>query len=185
MLTAIATAEAATPVRIVRLPIIFQKNSPDLETCAELEIKIARAVHIPMNKTLQLADYVPTETSAKTLNNIWQKMRSQNKKAKLVDAMRPLAEKLDADIIVCPVLKSYNQHVTDFFDWNDPILNSNVRFEMIIYDRRTDELIDKKASQFYRGDYSTTGTAAFLAKICLDKVIDDSGLRQRILAIRN
>lgn len=180
-----ATAQAASPVRIARLPIIFMSTAPDVETCAELEMKIARAVHIPLNGTLQLAEYLPTKVSTQALNDIWRKMRTENKKAKLPDAMRPLAEEINADIIVCPIIKRYNQNVFNLAGWSDETgLNSYVSVELIVYDRRTDNLIDKKASQMYRDDYSIIGTASYLAKICFDRVIDDSKIRQLIVAIR-
>ncbi|MBQ6298548.1 MAG: hypothetical protein IJK81_12855 [Selenomonadaceae bacterium] len=179
------TAQAAEPVRIARLPIIFQRTIPDDDTCAELEVLLARAIHIPLNGTLQLVEYLPPKDSAQVLGDMWQDMRAENKKAKLQDAMRPLAQKLDADIIVCPVLNQYSQHVSISSGWHgEDYMISNVRFELIIYDRRTDELIDKKAAQFYNDSYSLRGTASFLSKICLDKVIEDTKLRQRIVAIR-
>lgn len=178
-----ATVQAAEPVRIARLPIIFQSNVPDSETCAELETKIKRAIHIPLNGTLQLAEYLPEENSAHVLNDIWQGI--QNKKTKLADVMRPLATELDADIIVCPVLNQYIQYESIGFRWDGEIyINSYVEAELIVYDRRTDELIDKKASQFYHDVYSTTGTASYLSKICFDKVIDAGKLRQLIHDIR-
>lgn len=178
-----ATVQAAEPVRIARLPIIFQSNVPDSEICAELETKIKRAIHIPLNGTLQLAEYLPEENSARVLNDIWQDI--QNKKTKLADVMRLLATELDADIIVCPVLKQYSQYESIGFRWDGEIyIFSHVEVELIVYDRRSDELIDKKASQFYRDVYSTTGTAAYLSKICFDKVIDASKLRQLIHDIR-
>ncbi|MBR7025393.1 MAG: hypothetical protein IKI08_05235 [Selenomonadaceae bacterium] len=183
LFSTLASAEA-TPVRIARLPIIFQSTVPDEETCAELETKITRAVHIPLNGTLQLADYLPPEDSAQVLNDLWQEMRSQNKKAKLQDAMRPLAQKIDADIIVCPVLKDYSQVVMSAA-WNDTILYSYVCVELIVFDRRDDTLTDKKAAQSYNDSYHPHGTASQLSKICFDRVIDDSKLRQLIHDIRN
>ena len=180
-----ATASAESqPVRIARLPIIFQSTIPDDETREELETKILRAVHIPLNGTLQLAEYLPPQNSAQVLNDLWQEILSDNKKAHLRDAMRPLAEALDADIIVCPVLKQYDQYVGFPFGWCETILTAQARAELIVYDRRTDELIDKTASQVYRDAYSLRGTASFLAKICFDRVIEESRLRQIITAIR-
>ena len=183
LFSTLASAEA-TPVRIARLPIIFQSTLPDEETCAELETKITRAVHIPLNGTLQLADYLPPEDSAQVLNDLWQEIHSQNKKAKLQDAMRPLAQKLDADIIVCPVLKDYGQVVMPAA-WNETILHSYVCVELIVFDRRDDTLTDKKAAQSYNDSYHPHGSAAQLSKICFDRVIDDSKLRQLIHDIRN
>ena len=179
-----ASTAAAQPVRIARLPIIFQSTVPDSDTCAELETLIKRAVHIPLNGTLQLAQYLDPKISARALDDIWQEIHAQNKKAKLSDAMESLAEKIDADIIVCPVLKDYNQYVSFSASWGETILISRAEAELIVYDRRTDELIVKKSSQFHNDTYSPRGTASFLAKICFDKVIETSNLRQKIRDIR-
>lgn len=180
-----ASCEAAKPVRIARLPIIFQSNAPDNDTCAELEMKIARAVHIPLNGTLQLVEYIPTADSTQALDKLWKKMRSDYSRAKIQDAMKPLAIQLNADIIVCPILRRYSENTAiSSAIAAETYIDSNVRVELIIYDRRTDELIDKKTSEMYHDTYHPAGTAAYLAKICFDKVIDDSKIRQRIMAIR-
>lgn len=176
------TAQAAEPVRIARLPILIQCKMPDVDTRTELETKIARAVHIPLNNTLQLAEYIPTQESAPILSDLWQQLRAQNKKAKLADAMRPLARALDADIIVCPVLLRYSQYSAPA--WDEMIINSYARAELIVYDRRTDTLIDKKSSRMYHDSYHPQGTASALAKICFDNVIDATKLRHLIMAIR-
>ena len=176
------TCAAANPVRIARLPIIFRSNVPDYDTRAELEMKIARAAHIPMNKTLQVAYFIPTEESEQAMSDIWQEIRADNKKAKLADAIKPFAEKIDADIVICPVLLDYQQFVNNF-SLDETIITSNARAELIVYDRRTDNLIDKKASQFYHDVMSTTGTVDYLAKICFDKVIDETNLRKLIMSV--
>ena len=172
---------SAAPVRIARLPIIFQNAQPDAETCIELEMKLARATHIPLNGTLQVAEYLPPAKSAQVLSELWQSIRSQNRKAKIDEAMRPLAEKIDADIIVCPILRRYNQNV--FLGNHDTYLSSDVSAELIVYDRRTDELIDKKTSRMYHDTMSGFGTASFLAKECFDRLIDQTKIRQRIHSV--
>lgn len=177
-----ATAHAAQPVRIARLPIIIQSAMPDLDTRTELEMKIARAVHVPLNKTLQLVEYIPVDDSKQALSDIWQSLRAQNKKAKLADAMRPLAEKLNADIVVCPVLLRYSQY--EMPAWDETIINSTARAELLVYDRRNDELVDKKNSQTYHNGYHPLGTASALAKVCFDNVIDATQLRHLIMAIK-
>ena len=184
ILMLMTSAAAASPLRIARLPIIFNSTIPDYETCAELETKLARASHIPMNKTLQVAEYLPVKDSTQALQTLWQQMRSANKKARLQEAMRPLAQNLDADIIICPVLLSYSQHVDNLTGFGETYLQSYVKVELIVYDRRADSLVDKKASQMYHDVMSTTGTADYLAKICFDRVIDETKLRELIIAIK-
>lgn len=179
-----ATAQAsAVPVRIARLPIIFQSTVPDRDTCAELEVKIARAIYIPLNKTFPIAEYIPVRESQQALSYIWQDMRTKNKKAKLADAMRPLAQMLNADIVICPVLLRYSQNAT-FSVWDETIIDSQARAELIVYDRRTDTLIDKKSMQMYHDSYHPLGTASTLAKICFDRVINETNLRQLIRSIK-
>ena len=184
ILMLMTSAASASPVRIARLPIIFNSTIPDYETCAELETKLSRASHIPMNKTLQLAEYLPANDSTQALQTLWQQMRSENKKARLQDAMQPLAQNLNADIIICPILLRYSQHVGNLTGFGETYLQSHVKVELIVYDRRADSLVDKKAAQMYNDTVSTTGTAAFLAKICFDKVIDDTKLRELIISIK-
>lgn len=169
------------PVRIARLPIIFQGAQPDAETCVDLEMKFARAIHIPLNGSLKVAEYLPPVESAQVLNELWQSMRARNKKVKIQEAMRPLAEKLDADLIICPILRRYNQNVS--MGGYETYLSSDVSAELIIYDRRTDELVDKKTSRMYHDTMSGFGTASFLAKDCFDKLIDRTKLRQTIHAV--
>ena len=184
ILMLMTSAASANPVRIARLPIIFASTIPDYNTRTELEMKIARAAHVPMNKTLQLAKYLPTKDSTQALQNLWQQMRAENKKARLQDAMRPLAQSLDADIIICPVLLSYSQQVDNLTSTGETHLQSYAKVELIIYDRRTDNLVDKKVARMYNDVMSKAGTVDYLAKICFDKVIDDTGLHKLILTIK-
>ena len=180
--SSIAVAEKV-PVKIARLPIIFQSSIPDADTRAALETKIERAIHIPLNQTLQVAEYLPMTDSAQTLNEIWQKMRRENKKSRLKDAIKPFAEKIDADIVVCPVLLSYNEWVDGFSSFGETYLYSYVQAELIVYDRRTDDLADKKTSRMYHDSYHPVGTAAYLAKTCFDELIDKTKLHQLIMNV--
>ena len=180
-----ATTSAAEPVKIARLPIIYQCTMPDDETArAALERQLERSTHIPLNGTLQVAEYLPPLDSVNVFNDIWQEISAANKKAKFAEAMRPLAEKLDADIIVCPIVHRYSQIITQSFNWyGDMIIDSRAQVELIVYDRRADNLVDKKAARMYHDTWSGTGTAAYLASICFDKVIADTKLHELIMSI--
>ena len=175
---------SAAPVRIARLPIIFQKRQPDYETCAELETKISRAVNIPLNGTLKVAEFLDSENSSAELNSIYQKMRAENKKLKLAETIRPLAKSLDADIIVCPVLLRYFEYFVQSAASLNTHLVSNVAAELIIYDRRTDELIDKKVSRNFNDSSSKFGRASYLAADCFDVLINETKLKRKIMAIK-
>ena len=172
------TAQAAEPARIARLPIIFRSDAPDAQTCVELELKLERAIHMPI--TNSRVEYLPPADSAQKLGDLWRKMRTDNKRAKIQDAMRPLARELDADFIVCPILHRYSENSAIGLGGDKNFISSSVRVELIVYDRRADEIVDKKTSQTYRDSYHPLGTAAYLAKICFDKVIDETKLHRRV-----
>lgn len=176
-------AAEKVPVKIARLPIIFQSTIPDIDTRAQLETKIERATHIPLNQTLQVAEYLPMNDSAQIFNELWQEMRRDNKKTRLRDAIKPFAEKIDADIVVCPVLLSYSEWVDSYFSFDETYMHSYVQAELIVYDRRTDDLVDKKASRMHNDTYSLAGTASYLAKNCFDELIDKTKLHQLIMNV--
>lgn len=174
----------AKPVRIVRLPIIFQKNRPDYDTCALLETKISRAVMIPLNGTLKVAEFLEPEISSAELNSIYQKMRAENKKIKISETMRPLSESLNADIIVCPILLRYSEYFVQSGATFESHLVSDVSAELIIYDRRTDELIDKKISRSFNDSSSKFGRASYLATDCFDVLLNETKLKRKIMEIK-
>ncbi|MBO4400637.1 MAG: hypothetical protein J5809_02195 [Selenomonadaceae bacterium] len=170
--TTCAAAEIKKPVRIVCLPIIFQ-NEIDSETRSGLELKISRAVHIPLNGSLKLAEYLDAEISVAALEK------------NPADAVKNLAEELDADLVICPILRRYSQSYLPAFGLSgESRLASSADAELIVYDRRTDTLTDKKTSRSYSGSYSKFGTAPHLAGECFDALIKKTGLREIIRAIR-
>jgi hypothetical protein len=184
ILTSTALA-AKKPVRIARLPIIIQQNKLDYETSAELELKFARVVNIPLNETLQLAEYIPPKESSIRLNEIWQKMYAQNENPKISDAVKNLAKYLKADIVICPILHQYYQRVIPSNLDFESLLSSAVSAELIIYDRRTGNLTAKKVSRRFNESYSRYGTASYLAGVCFDQLIKDTELRKTIHNIRS
>lgn len=179
-----ATAATKNPVRIARLPIILQNNRPDYNARMELEMKIARSTNVPLNGTLQVAEYIATKDSTVAMNEIWQSLHAVNKHVKVADTVKILADRLDADLVICPVIRRYSQSITTPANFNaDTHLAGNVSAELVVYDRRTDILLDKKTSRSYTGSYSRYGTAAYLAGECFDELIAETELRQIIRAI--
>lgn len=168
---ACVSAEIKKPVRIVCLPIIFQSKI-DSDTRSELELKISRAVHIPLNEVLNAAEYLDAENIAVPVKNP-------------ADAVKNLAEELDADLVICPILRRCSQsYLPPFGLSGESRLSSSAAAELIVYDRRTDTLTDKKTSRSHSGSYSRFGTASHLAGECFDELIQKTGLREIIRAIR-
>ena len=178
LLSVPVSAEKAAPLRIARLPIIVQSSfNLSAETVAELETKVDRALHVPLNGVLQKVEYLPEQDCMRALDDVMAELRRTNRKAKLKDAMKPLAERLGADLVVCPVIEHYSQYISMGFHWNgESILYSDVRISLAGYERGKDKPFLERESRFYRNEYSNWGLARVLAGECMDKVIDRTGI---------
>lgn len=179
----ITSAAQGNPIRLITLPIIItsQVRVSD-DTLAQMEVKIARSLHVPLNGTLKRVEYISTKESTAALQEIWSQLYRTNRNVHLKEAMRPLAKKLKADVVVCTVLYRCNQtYMTSTNFSHDAHLLSNAGVEMIIFDNRTGEITDKKSARTYRDEYSPYGTADYLAQDCLNKLIDELQLRHRVL----
>ena len=173
-------ALAKSPVKIARFPIIIQNNKVDKETAAMLEVKMARAVTVPMNNTLKTFEYVPPRESARILEKIWNENYVKNKDLKITEAIKIFANDTKSDLVVCPLLRYYSQRVSPVHFSFETHLSSTVQAELIIYDRNTDELIYKKASRRFNDNYNRFGTASYLAGECFNQLITDTNIRQII-----
>jgi len=178
-----STTMAKEPIRLVVLPVIISQNADiGSEALDQMNVKISRAMHIPLNGTLQKAEYISSDISCSVFQKIWSKIYKVNKKAAVKDVMKPLAAELKADFIVCTVLYRCSQFtsMSMSLDHTD-IIFSNAGVEMIIFDNRTGELINKKKSRFYRDEYSLRGTSDSLALLCLTDLIELLKPRERML----
>lgn len=182
LMPTVEAAEEHSLARMARIPIILQSaRIPDEETMASLETKLDRALHIPLNNTLPVAEYIPEAECVAALESILAEMERSGRRAKLKDAMKPLADRLQADIVVCPVLERYDQYSYMSFSWHrDTVIYSTAAIELSGYERATDQVFHKKYGKSYNDEYSSWGTAETLANECMDHVIDEAGLRTMV-----
>ena len=178
LVSAQASAEGNGPLRIARIPMIVQSGYHlSQETVDKLEVKLDRALHIPLNGVLHRVEYLPEEKCVAALEDVLGELRREGRRVKLKDAMKPLAERLGADLVVCPVIEYYSQYVYMGGFWRSgTILHSNVGIALMGYEGRTGKPFSESESRFYHSDYSTWGLAEVLAGECMDKVIDRTGV---------
>ncbi len=184
LLLASAAAMAADriPLRVARLPLLIQSyQMPDADTIDMLETKLDRALHIPLNNTLHAVEYLPARECELALADIMDDLQKTNRKSKLKDAMKSLAEKLQADLVVCPVLTDYEQYTYSSWNWNRSlILVSSATVRIAGYEKAADHVFDKEYDRFYRDEYSPRGTAAVLAAEAMDRAIEATAIHDRI-----
>lgn len=175
LLSVTALAAERQPQRIAQFPLVIESwQQPSSDVQDELETKIDRALHVPLNDTLKAVEYIPEKNCLAA----WDEVESGlTGKARIKDMAKPIAEKLNADLVVIPVVAGYEQYTTMSWYWDhDMILHSYAEIQLVVYDRTTDKLVYKKSSDFYDDEYSTTGTASYLARNCMDNVIRDVNL---------
>lgn len=179
MLTAfcgVAGSAERQPLKVAQFPLIVQSSwlEPGLEVTDDLERQIDRALHVPLNGTLHRVEYLPEKDCLAA----WDEAADESSSRKVKDRAKVIADKLGADLVVIPIVNDYVQYTTMSWHWDrDIILHSYVSLELVVYDRATDKVVDKKASRFYDDDYSTTGTASYLAREAMTDLIQQVNLR--------
>ena len=97
--------------------------------------------------------------------------------------MKPLADKLQADLVVCPVLRGYEQRTEQNWSWKHmPQLHSYVAMDIVGYDRSRDETFHKSGCRYFDDEYSSNGLAANLSLECLDELAASADLHNRVNA---
>ena len=170
-----ALAAERQPQRIAQFPLVIESwQQPDASVQDQLERKIDRALHVPLNATLKAVTYIPEKDCLAAWDEVEGDMTG---KVRIKDMAKPIAEKLQADLVVIPVVAAYEQYTTMSWYWDrGMILHSRAEVQLIVYDRAQDKLVHKKASDFFDDEYSSSGTASYLALNCMDRVIRDADL---------
>lgn len=117
LMASVAGAAERAPLRIARLPLQVQYGNADDEAINRIEIRLDRTMHVPLNDTLQAVKEIPGAQVEAALNEVIAQLQQTHKRVKLQDEMKPLADKLQADLVVCPVLNNYEQWTEMSWGW--------------------------------------------------------------------
>ena len=177
------TSETKKPLRLARLPLIILSEEPDEDALAGLELKLSRAIHVPLNKTLNAIEYLPASEAAEQLQDIWSKLRKKDTKTRLQEALEELSTRMNADMVICPILRRYSQEVmigSSMINGDNRMI-SDAEVILIVYEDDTKEVTLKKSARSYNGEESNWGTARFLADDCMSEVIAQTEIREKVL----
>ncbi len=178
-----AAAAERVPLRIARLPVQVRCNTADVEAVKRMEIRLDQIMHVPLNGTLQAVKEIPGAQVAAAMDEVLSQLRQTHQRVKWQDAMKPLADKLQADLVVCPVLRGYEQWTEQNWSWKHmPQLHSYVAMDIVGYDRRRDETFHKSGCRYFDDEYSSNGLAANLSLECLDELAASADLHNRVNA---
>jgi len=175
LLLGLASCTEAAPLRLAQYPVIDRTWCPR-EVLMDLNARVSRATHVPLNGYLQMVEYLPGNELAAAMSEV---RREEGPKAKDKELLRPLAARLQADMVVLPILDGYQEWQR--MSWRrGTIYHSYASVMLYVYDARTDEVVKKGASRFYDGETSTRASAAYLVREAMDEALHTSRLHERI-----
>jgi hypothetical protein len=174
-----AWAAERIPLRVAQFPLLVQSYmTPAQDVQDRLETLVDRSLHVPLNGTLNAVYYIPEKDCQAALEEARAGAAS---KVKLKDLMRPVAEKLNADLVVIPVLTGYEQYQTmSWHRWGRYIVHSYAAVEIVGFDKSKDEVFSKSASRHFNDEYSTQGDVSLLAYDVMNEALHKAKLHDRI-----
>ncbi|MCI7540114.1 MAG: hypothetical protein MSA50_05905 [Veillonellaceae bacterium] len=182
------TASTPQTLRLARVPLIVRSSYADDEVENLLEDRLDRALHVPLNDTMHYVEELPASDVEAALDEVLADLKKEKRRVRMKDAMQLLAEKLDADLVVCPVLTDYREIIFyggGGWDWDSVadsmILESRVGLELDGYDRTTQENFSEATSRFYHEGYAPRGRASVLAKDALESLIAETDINERVM----
>lgn len=172
---------SAKTLRAVQLPLIITPNANvSVDTIKQIEVKISRAMFVPATENIQSIEYIPSYQSREALKKVMNNINGVNTGTKLMRAMEPLAEKLDADFIVCTIVHESKQEPEGLGGFGGRI-KSDVAVDMILYDRLIDELLIKRSVKNYNNDFNVLAMSDALTIECVMNLIDELKIKNRLL----
>lgn len=173
--TVLAAEAVRGPLRIAVLPVQDQSGWLERSAAEQLQDRLEREVHVPLNGALQAVVYVPEFESQTALESLQQ----EPGKARLQDRMKLLADKLSADLVVCLVVTdAYERYYTN---WEgDLCIHGYAGQKLIGYDRRNDRVLNEGDSRWVNDTYSSSGSTADLLLQGLDDILQRLKLRRAI-----
>lgn len=174
-----AWAAERTPLRVAQFPLLIQSYmTPTQDVQDSLEKLVDRSLHIPLNDTLKAVQYIPEGECWTALEEARNEAAG---KVKLKELMRTVAEKLNADLVVMPVLTGYEQYQTMRWNrWGRYIIHSYAAVEVAGFDKSKDEVFSKSASRFFNDEYAVQGDVSRLAYEAMDEALRSAKIHDRV-----
>ena len=155
-----------------------EAGKDDYKVQDDLERLVDRSLHVPLNGTLKAVEYISENECLAALDEVQQEAGA---KAKMQDLLRPLADKLQADLVVVPVLTGYEQYQRmSWHRWGGYITHSYASVQVMGYDKSRDEVFKKGASRQFSDEYSTQGDVSLLAHEVMEEALRQAKIHERV-----
>lgn len=179
LMTAVVSAAERVPLRVAQLPLQIQSYyQPSQLVIDGLERQVDRSLHVPLNDTLKAVEFIPERQCLEALAETAEELGG---KPRFKDIVKPLAEKLQADLVVVPVLNGYEQYTYMSWNWRrGQLLHSYASVQIVGYDRKKDEVFKKEGSRRYDDDYMLSGEVTRLVTEAMDDALRAAAIHDRV-----
>ena len=184
LLAADTALASGTPKRIAILPIMTNGTGIYEETEYALQDRLEQEFHVPLNGTLKAVELLPEKDCREALAAVDTELRQNQsgKRLHLEDEMKPLADKLQADIVVGLVVTNFWEYT--HVNWEgDTWLESDVSLQLVGYNRAEDKVIHRSVSRSFHSEYALDGTASALAEDGLESLLREEKLHDLIFPL--
>ena len=180
------TASALGAARIAQLPPVVEGSAADVdaETVDALEEMVAHDLHMPLNDTMGWLTYV----DERALMDAYDSACGQYATRRGYDypaVLRATADAVEADLVVLPILTTYYEEIyyTSIF-YEENFLHSGAAVRLLVYDRATGEIIDRRDARSYADEDQPSGRAYVLAGEVMRNVLAAANLRAHLRDLR-
>ena len=180
------TASALGAARIAQLPLVVEGGAGDVdaETVDALEEMVAHDLHMPLNDTMGWLTYVDD----RALMDAYDSACGQYATRRGCDypaVLRATADAVEADLVVLPILTTYYEEIyyTSIF-YEENFLHSGAAVRLLVYDRATGEVIDRRDARSYADEDQPSGRAYVLAGEVMRNVLAAANLRAHVRDLR-
>lgn len=182
----ITSADAASAPQVARLSLVTE-NVWDIDqaTIDELDDMVADALRMPFGGLMGWLHDVDEHDLFAAYDAAFEMKKTPRGAPDYPAILRMTADVTDADLAVLPILEYYDEEIyrsRDFYC--DDYLVSRASVRLLVYDRRKDELVDRRATRIFRDEYSMNGRAEALACDAMRAVLDKVQLKERVRDLR-
>lgn len=174
LLIATTMASANGTIRVAQLPILVDSSAVvSQETSTTLQARFQQ--ELQRTTAAASVQYVSEQECLTAYRKV---VNDLNGVSDTTAILKPLAQELNADIVLQPVIMSCQQK--DYMHLNDTMSSSSIytrslaSIDLIGYDRRQDEVFQKNAALTYNAEPSYSGMAAYLAQECMHSVLQQA-----------
>lgn len=167
---------AAEPRRIAVLPIYCHSGHAFSRIEAYLQEELDKNLHIPLNGTLNIAEFVPADEIETAIFSLHHQKPTGA-------FLQLVAERVRADIAVCLVVqKAYEYRIPRF---DETYMVSGLSLELIVYDNKLLPATRRyKASDSYYDVFSSAGTLPALTEATAYQLFRKANLKQTLFPVQ-